>query len=76
MKKTLILILLLLMVTPFGADREISEGFPVTSSVILADEDTHKFGGKRAQNKRNRRTKKLNRRNGVGLVLIEGRAVA
>lgn len=68
MKKKILFLLVPLMATPFSESPETTEGFPATTSEIEAEATAgFGFGGKRAQNKRNRRTKKLNKKNGVGI---------
>lgn len=61
-------ILALLMGIPLSENPEIIEASPITSLEIAAN--TPRFGGKKAQNKRNRRTKKINRKNGIGMLPV------
>lgn len=69
MKKKILFLLVPLMATPFSESPETTEGFPATTSEIEA-EATAGFGGKKAQNKRNRRTKRINRKNGIGMLPV------
>jgi hypothetical protein len=68
MKQKSLTLLLPLMAIPFSESPETTEAFPATSSEIVAEEN--RFGGKRAQNKRNRRTRRINRKNGVGMLPV------
>lgn len=61
-------ILALLTGIPLSESPGITEVSPVTSSEIAAE--YHRFGGKKAQNKRNRRTKRINRKNGIGMLPV------
>lgn len=61
-------ILALLMGTPLSESPGIIGASPITSSEIAAED--HRFGGKKAQNKRNRRTKRINRKNGIGMLPV------
>lgn len=66
MKIKLLTLLVPLLTIPFSESPETTEAFPPTSWEIKAEAKAPGFGGKKAQNKRNRRTRKINRKNGIG----------
>ena len=64
MKKNLSLLLALML---FGVQLPNQADQPEATPIVLEEDGGHKFGGKKAQNRHNRRTRRINRKNGVGL---------
>ncbi len=59
-----------LMTTIIESSEHISAKSIGNQRIELSESGGHKFGGRKAQNKRNRRTKRINRKNGIGMLPV------